>query len=167
MKKGANMLKKPRREETYTEPKARPVSSQPDTIIGDNVFIEGNIRGEGNLMIEGTVKGKIELAKHHLTVGLNGQVEAEIQAGEVTVSGHLIGNITALDKVMITKTADFNGEIKAKRISVEDGAMLKASIELERESPVKDVSKSRPDEPGFSTSQKEPFSLAGTGAKGE
>ena len=161
------MLKKPRREETYTEPKARPASSRPDTIIGENVFIEGNIRGEGNLMVEGTVKGKIELAKHRLTVGLDGQVEAEIQAGEVTVSGHLIGNIAALDKVTITKTADFNGEIKAKRISVEDGAMLKASIEIERESPVKDVSKNRPGEPGFSTSQKEPFSVAGKGAKGE
>ena len=149
------MLKKPRTEEAYTEQKARPVSSRPDTIIGENV------------MIEGTVKGKIELAKHHLTVGLNGQVEAEIQAGEVTVSGHLIGNITALDKVTITSTADFSGEIKAKRISVEDGAMLKASVELERESPVKDVSKSRLDESGFSTSQKEPLSLAGKGVKGE
>ena len=150
------MLKKPRTEEAYTEQKARPVSSRPDTIIGENVFIEGNIRGEGNLMIEGTVKGKIELAKHHLTVGLNGQVEAEIQAGEVTVSGHLIGNITALDKVTITSTADFSGEIKAKRISVEDGAMLKASVELERESPVKDVSKSRLDESGFRHLKKNP-----------
>ena len=161
------MLKKTRREETYMETKARPVSSRPDTIIGENVFIEGNIRGEGNLMIEGTVKGKIELAKHHLTVGLKGQVEAEIQAGDITVSGHLIGNITALDKVTITNTADFSGEIKAKRISVEDGAMLKASVELEKESPVKDVSKSRSEEPGFSTSQKESLSLAGKGAKGE
>ena len=161
------MLKKTRREETYTEPKVRSDSPRPDTIIGENVFIEGNIRGEGNLMIEGTVKGRIELARHHLTIGLNGQVEAEIQAGEVTVSGHLIGNVTALDKVTITRTADFNGEIKAKRISVEDGAMLKASIELERESPVKDVSKKRPDESDFSISKKEPLSLAGNGTKGE
>ena len=161
------MLKKTRREETFTEPKTQSGSPRPDTIIGENVFIEGNIRGEGNLMIEGTVKGRIELARHHLTIGLNGQVEAEIQAGEVTVSGHLIGNITALDKVTITRTADFNGEIKAKRISVEDGAMLKASIELERESPVKDVSKKRLEDSDFSISQKEPLSLAGNGTKGE
>ncbi len=161
------MLKRPRREETYTESVAHSVSARPDTIIGENVFIEGSIRGEGNLMIEGTVKGKIELAKHHLTVGPNGQVEAEIQAGNVTVSGHVVGNITALEKVTITKAADFSGEIKAKRISVEDGAMLKASIELEKESPIKDVSKARSEENGLSTSQKESFSLAAKGAKGE
>lgn len=161
------MLKRPRREETYTESVAHSVSARPDTIIGENVFIEGSIRGEGNLMIEGTVKGKIELAKHHLTVGPNGQVEAEIQAGNVTVSGHVVGNITALEKVTITKAADFSGEIKAKRISVEDGAMLKASIELEKESPIKDVSKARSEENDLSISQKESFSLAAKGAKGE
>ena len=161
------MLKKPRREERFMEPVAHSVSARPDTIIGENVFIEGSIRGEGNLMIEGTVKGRIELAKHHLTVGPNGQVEAEIQAGDVTVSGHVVGNITALEKVTITKAADFSGEIKAKRISVEDGAMLKASIELEKESPIKDVSKPKSEENDFSTSQKESFSLAAEGAKGE
>jgi cytoskeletal protein CcmA (bactofilin family) len=51
----------------------------------------------------------------------------------VTVSGQLKGNINALDRVDITKDADFNGDIKAKRISVEDGAYLKAAIEVERE----------------------------------
>ena len=161
------MLKKPRREERFMEPVAQSVSARPDTIIGENVFIEGSIRGEGNLMIEGTVKGRIELAKHHLTVGPNGQVEAEIQAGDVTVSGHVVGNITALEKVTITKAADFSGEIKAKRISVEDGAMLKASIELEKEPPIKDVSKLKSEEDGFPTSQKESFSLAAKGTKGE
>lgn len=153
------MLKKSKKEEPYREPVSRPTSSRPDTIIGENVFIEGSIRGEGNLMIEGTVKGKIELAKHHLTVGPNGNVTAEIQAGDVTVSGHVVGNITALEKVTITKAADFSGEIKAKRISVEDGAMLNASIELKRESPTKDSSKGKSDG--------QALSLTGTSTKGE
>ena len=51
----------------------------------------------------------------------------------VTISGRLMGNIQARGKVVITRDADFNGEIKAKNISVEDGAYLKAVIELERE----------------------------------
>jgi len=68
-----------------------------------------------------------------VTVGSSGQVEAEIHADSVTISGHLIGNIHAHGKVEITKEADFSGEIKAKRISVEDGAYLKAVIELERD----------------------------------
>ena len=44
-----------------------------------------------------------------------------------------------LNKVLITKDADFNGEIKAKSISVEDGVYLKSAIELEREPQIKEV----------------------------
>ena len=101
-------------------------------IIGEHISIDGTIRGRENLIIEGHMKGKVELEKHHLTIGSKGQVEAEIQADNVTVSGRLVGNIMASGKVEITKNADFTGEIKAKQISVEDGAYLKACIELER-----------------------------------
>jgi len=109
------------------------VSAAGKTIIGKQLSIEGGIHGGEDLVIEGTVKGNIELGKFHLTIGPKGKVEAEIMAGNITISGQLKGNIKAIDKVEITKDADFNGEIKARRISVEDGACLKAVIDVERE----------------------------------
>ncbi len=130
------MLGKDKSSRTESEPiisPARPLSSEEKTVIGKQITIEGKVRGKEGLLIEGSVKGSIELAGHHLTVGLNGQVEADIQAENVTISGRVIGNVNALAKVSITKEADFNGEIHAKSISVEEGAFLKASIELERE----------------------------------
>jgi cytoskeletal protein CcmA (bactofilin family) len=114
-------------------PAISPAVSGEKTSIGENISIKGSIRGKGDLVIKGTVKGDIDLDKHHLTVGPTGKVEAEIRAEHVTISGRLSGNINALGKVEITKTAEFSGEIKAKRISVEDGAYLKAVIELQRE----------------------------------
>jgi cytoskeletal protein CcmA (bactofilin family) len=128
------MLKRTKSENGVIDPPPSPVSATGKTIIGKQVAIEGGIQGSEDLVIEGTVKGSIELEKFHLTVGPKGKVEAEIRAGNVTVSGRLKGNIAALDRVDITKDADFSGEIKAKRISVEDGAYLKAVIEVERES---------------------------------
>ena len=110
-----------------------PTSSGDNTIIGENVTVEGSIRGNGNLIVEGAVKGTIELHNHQLTVGKNGKVEAEIQAGSVSVSGKVLGNIKAGGRVRITREADFRGEIKASGISIEDGAYLKAVIELDRE----------------------------------
>lgn len=103
------------------------------TVIGEDISIKGSIHGKGDLVIQGSIKGTIDLNNHHLTVGPNGNVEAEVNAEHVTIGGHLAGNINARGKVEITKTAVFTGEIKAKRISVEDGAYLKAVIELERE----------------------------------
>ena len=103
------------------------------TIIGEGITIEGTIRGKEDLIVEGTVKGTIEVAGNHLTVGRNGMVEAEIHAESVTISGRLKGNVHAVGKVAITEEADFEGEIRARSISVRDGAFLKAVIELQRE----------------------------------
>jgi cytoskeletal protein CcmA (bactofilin family) len=109
-----------------------PAPSQ-KTVIGEHISIEGDIKGREDLVIQGSVKGSVHLPECHLTIGPKGQVEAEIQAANVTISGTLAGNILAQGKVEITKEANFTGEIKAKRISVEDGAYLKATIEMEKE----------------------------------
>jgi len=103
------------------------------TIIGEHISIEGSIRGEEDLQIEGSMKGNIELDKHNFRVGPSGKMDGEITARNVTVSGEFKGNIKSHEKVEVTREADFYGEIKAKSISVEDGAYIKGVIELDRE----------------------------------
>jgi len=161
------MLKRTRSENDVIDPAPRPVSSTGKTIIGKQVAIEGGIQGSEDLVIEGTVRGSIELEKFHLTVGPKGKVEAEIRAGNVTVSGRLKGNIKALDRVDITKDADFRGEIKAKRISVEDGAYLKAVIEVERESQKKIEPVGKANNSFASAPDKERIPLVSEGDKGK
>jgi cytoskeletal protein CcmA (bactofilin family) len=120
-------------EQKTLKPIPSPETSAEKTVIGENISIEGNIRGDEHLIIEGSMKGNIEMEKHNFAVGSKGRVEGEINAQSVRVSGQMIGNIKTKGKVEITKEADFMGEIRAKSISVEDGAYFKGSIELERE----------------------------------
>lgn len=160
------MLKKSKKANAEPKVSTSPVTMVDRTIIGDQIFIEGTIRGEEDLLIEGSVKGNIEMKAHHLTVGSKGQVEAEVRAANVTISGKLEGNIYATGKVEITKSADFNGEIKAKSISVEDGAYLKAVIELEREPTQKTVPLVKPDAKASSEPTKESLAVAGKDNKG-
>jgi cytoskeletal protein CcmA (bactofilin family) len=168
------MLKRTKKENDSTafeqEPlkPAPPVNSSPSaakTIIGKQITIEGGLQGEEDLIIEGTLKGSIDLGKHLLTIGPNGKVESEIRAENVTISGKLKGNITALDKVKITKDAAFTGEIHSKRISVEDGAYIKAVIEVERETPKKVESIEKAVGSSLPTSAKEPIPIAGENEK--
>jgi cytoskeletal protein CcmA (bactofilin family) len=160
------MLKKNKKATAEPPAPPKPMSVDPKTVIGDQISIEGAIRGKEDLLIEGSVKGSIEVKAHHLTVGVKGQVEAEILAANVTVSGKLAGNVNATGRVEITREADFNGEIKTRSISVEDGAYLKAVIEMDRE-PLKSVSPSgKPEEKKSSAPIKEPLILAGKGSKG-
>ncbi len=145
-----------------------PGSSDEKTVIGQQIDIEGSIRGKENLLIEGSMKGKIELEEHQVIVGSKGKVEAEIHAKDVTISGRMTGNIHALGKVEITRAAEFNGEVKARRISVEDGAYIKAVIELDRSDEAKPASSGKPElQVASSASGQEPIALSGGSDKGK
>jgi cytoskeletal protein CcmA (bactofilin family) len=129
--------KVPASSEITTEEKALlvsgSVSAVEQTVIGEQIRIEGSIRGEEHLVINGAMKGTVELKKHNFTIGSKGRFEGEIQAENISVSGEMEGDIKTQGKVQITKEADFIGEIKANTISVEDGAYFKGVIELQRE----------------------------------
>ena len=114
-------------------PRPTPQPSEEKTVIGEQIAIEGQIKGGEHLVIQGALKGSVEMEKHNFTVGSSGRVDGKIRAQNVSISGQLKGTINALGRVEVTKEADFFGEIKAKSISVEDGAYFKGSIELNRE----------------------------------
>jgi cytoskeletal protein CcmA (bactofilin family) len=107
--------------------------SNEKTIIGKDIVIEGDICAREHLVIDGTVKGNIEMAAHDFALGPNGRVEGEIHAQNIRVSGQMLGNIMTPGKIEITKDADFQGDIRAKSIAVENGAFFKGSVELIRE----------------------------------
>jgi cytoskeletal protein CcmA (bactofilin family) len=74
-----------------------PDTTDKKTIIGEHIFIEGNIRGEEHLLIEGSMKGNIEMGEHNFIVGSKGRFEGEISAQNVGVSGQIIGSVTPLE----------------------------------------------------------------------
>ena len=145
---------------TPPSPQPAPTPREEKTTIGENISIEGQIKGEEHLFIEGALKGNVELEKHNFTVGSNGRVDGEIRAQNVSISGQLQGTIHALGKVEVTKEADFFGEIKAKSISVEDGAYFKGSIELDREPHRKSNFAAAPTGPSSSDAARAAFSPA-------
>ena len=110
------------------------------TLIGEKISIEGNIRADENLTIEGIMKGNVEIEKHSFGVGSKGRVEGEVRANNVLISGLFHGKVNATGKVEITKNADFYGDIKADSIAIEEGAFIKGEIELGRDPHKKDDS---------------------------
>ena len=114
-------------------PQPAPAVTEEKTTIGPHISNEGQVNGKEHLVVEGSLKGNVAMEKHNFTVGTNGRVEGEIKAQNVSIRGQLEGTIFALGRVEVTKEADFFGDIKAKSISVKDGAYFKGSIELNRE----------------------------------
>jgi cytoskeletal protein CcmA (bactofilin family) len=100
--------------------------------IGQSVQIKGELTGNEDLTIEGLVDGKILVKDHSLTIGANGRITAEVHAKTVMVVGTINGNITADDKVEIAPSGTVNGDIRAPRVSISDGAKFKGSIDMDR-----------------------------------
>jgi len=98
--------------------------------IGKSVTIKGQIFSREDLIVDGEIEGAIELNDHRLTVGPNGRVRASVKAREIVVLGAIDGNVEALDKIDIRKDAKLVGDIKTARISIEDGAYFKGSIDI-------------------------------------
>jgi cytoskeletal protein CcmA (bactofilin family) len=100
--------------------------------LGATITIKGEISSDEDLEIDGKVDGPILLRGHRLTAGRNAQLKSEITAREVIVYGNVFGNLRARDRVEIKKDGQVIGNITTARISIEDGAYFKGSIEIER-----------------------------------
>jgi cytoskeletal protein CcmA (bactofilin family) len=99
--------------------------------VGKSVVFKGELSGGEDLVIEGTVEGKIELGEHVLTVGAHGKVKAEVFAKIVIILGEVVGNITASDKVDIHDSGSVDGDIKAPRVVIAEGAHLRGSVDMQ------------------------------------
>jgi cytoskeletal protein CcmA (bactofilin family) len=100
--------------------------------IGQSVQIKGELKGNEDLTIDGMVDGKILVKDHNLTIGANGRINAEVHAKTVVVVGQVVGNITADDKVEIAPSGSVEGDLRAPRVAIADGARFKGSIDMER-----------------------------------
>ncbi len=101
-----------------------------NTVIDSGIVIDGEISGDEELVIRGTVKGKI-LLKESLKVETSGVVEADIETQSVEVSGRVTGNIVASDKVELKSACRVIGDIKSPRVLIADGASFKGNVDME------------------------------------
>ena len=105
-------------------------SSTGSATIGKSIQIEGTLTGSEDLSIDGRIQGRIKLNGHALTIGPNGKIEAGLRAKVVIVQGQVKGNITADDKIQITASGTVEGDLKAPRIALEDGARFAGSVDM-------------------------------------
>src|SRR6266849_4416840 len=100
--------------------------------LGASLHVKGEISGNEDLLIDGSVEGLVQLDERKLTVGATAKVTADIIAREVVVYGTVKGNLRAKDRIEIKKDGSVNGDLTTSRIMIEDGAYFKGSIEIDK-----------------------------------
>ncbi len=100
------------------------------TAIGRSLVIKGEVSGSESLHIDGRIEGSVDFPGHSVTIGAQGTVTANLSAREVLILGKVQGNIEATDRVEIRNAGSLTGDVVTHRISVEDGAILRGSVQI-------------------------------------
>ncbi len=98
---------------------------KPASLISQDLTLEGGIVGEGELHVDGVIRGDVRVGR--LTLGDTGHIEGSIQAESVDIRGRIIGTVTA-KQVRLYGTAYVDGDITHEQLSVETGAFFQGRV---------------------------------------
>ena len=149
------------------DPEGESGYAEAGSVFARMMRIEGQLRGHGDLQVDGTVHGSIQLDGGRLTVGADGAVHGEISADSVYIEGAVFGDVVATDRVEILAGGSLQGDIVAERIVLADGARFRGNIDMGEAEPraANDSSASR--KGGLANLFDEPAGGEPTGADGE
>jgi cytoskeletal protein CcmA (bactofilin family) len=112
----------------------RAVATGSRAVIGPTISVNGELKGQEDLIVEGTIEGTVELKQNTLTIGSQGTLKAQVYAHTILVDGTVNGDLYASERISIRKSARIEGNILAPRISLEDGAKFRGTIDMDAES---------------------------------
>lgn len=99
-------------------------------LIGSSLVVDGSVRGDEDLLVEGQVIGDITLPANTVTVGQSGNVKATINARVIVVEGRVEGDLVGVEQIEILRSGNVLGNITSPRVGLEDGAQFKGNIDM-------------------------------------
>ncbi len=108
--------------------------TETETVIGSGVKLKGTLQSDGDISIDGELKGAIR-TNGNLTIGPNAQIEANVSAQNVRVAGQLEGNIKSENETTIEGSGKVKGDIHTSLLSIQHGAIFSGQTNM-RELPI-------------------------------
>lgn len=102
------------------------------TSIGETITIIGDLYSNEDVVIDGHVRGKLEIRDSRLTVGPKGKAESNVTARDVLILGSVKGDVDATSKITIRKQGSLVGNIRTAGIVIDDDAYFKGNIDIVR-----------------------------------
>jgi cytoskeletal protein CcmA (bactofilin family) len=112
-------------------------------LIGPGTVIEGKLRSRGNIRIDGKIIGEL-IASESVAVGTSGEIEGSVSAKNVSVGGKVKGSINAQEKLIFENKAVVNGDIRASKLVIDEGAVFDGNCSMSGNKPVQIVPEPKP-----------------------
>ena len=101
-------------------------------VLGPRDSLRGSLDIQGDLKIHGSVEGELK-ASGDVAVESTANVQATIEGANVSVRGQVTGNVSAKRRLTLGGSGRLNGDVRAGRLTVEDGATLNGSVSMTSE----------------------------------
>ena len=98
-------------------------------LIGAGTNIEGDVKSNGDIRIDGMVRGTV-ITKGKLVVGNTGNIDGEVQCVNADVSGNIKGKLSVSELLALKSTAKINGDIVTNKLAIEPGANFTGSCSM-------------------------------------
>lgn len=102
-----------------------------NTMIGRGAIINGDLKIQNSLRIDGQVKGDIQVTET-MILGKEGAITGSIHAGDVVIGGKVHGNIVASGKVLLESKSVVCGDIQATQLVVDEGAIFDGQCKMSK-----------------------------------
>lgn len=99
------------------------------SIIGPGMKVVGDCETDGTVRIEGVVEGAVRAGKA-VVVGKDGRVHGDILTQDAVISGTVKGTLSAESRLELQATARIEGEVRARRMQLEEGAVLNGTVQM-------------------------------------
>jgi cytoskeletal protein CcmA (bactofilin family) len=99
------------------------------SMIGAGTTLKGDITSNGDLRIDGTLKGNI-IGSAKVIIGANGVVEGDISGQQADIMGKVTGSIKVKDLLQLKNGSQVNGNISAGKLQVEPSATFNGQCHM-------------------------------------
>lgn len=99
------------------------------TIIGPDASFKGELSFEKGLRLQGKFEGKINTAGK-LHIAREAKMNADVDAGAITVEGEVKGNLSANDRIELKASARYEGDLHASKLVVDEGAIFSGHVQV-------------------------------------
>src|ERR1043165_1160500 len=93
------------------------------TILGPDATFKGELSFEKGMRLHGKLEGKIN-TPGRLHVSKEAKMQADVDAGAITVEGDVHGNLSANDRAEPKQPPRYEGDLRSSRLVVDEGAIL-------------------------------------------
>ncbi len=100
-----------------------------NAFLGAGTTYQGKLNFQGSVRVDGNFIGEI-LSEGTLIIGKDAKVQGQIRVGQLVLSGQVEGEILAMKKVVLHKTAVLLGSLNTPTLVIEEGAMVEGEVTM-------------------------------------